>query len=925
MFSITDNGSDLFRVSTTQIESAVPHAFTAAGDVSIAYDLEFTNQTSSNIKSLGPLTIESGESFENLNLTLKTYGTGDFVFDNDGTTQAILTDTGMLGLGVTSSPISQLYAQTSTSSLTGRSVAIFDQNESEDILTASASGTTRFTIGNNGDLDINFSTSLTSGNGIALDWDGSTSLAGAATGIDITATDITGNGQNFYGINISDLGTAGAGNEYGIYVQGTDWDAAAYFEDDVGIGQATPLYKLHVTDTDTATASAWIENTYDVGADDSTALVVKIGSDADNPATTDRFINFMRGDSTIVGSIRGDGSGGVDFATNGTDFAEYFKKADSNQIMPKGALICASKNNEGVTTCDTSNNQILGVVSTSPGFTGGLNHENDPGYILTGLVGQIPVNVTTENGVVSKGDPITASGTQAGAGTKASVAGRIVGYALENVQGNDQVLVYVNPGWYDPNVYLTNSGELSLVADTSGRETGNWKLEIGNSGEFITNEGSYSNFIAANVKAGLAEITNIVAESIVALEIQTGNLLATIGIETPQLRTQEISPLEGSDLVLNLDQTPDDLADSEFGKLVIKGQDNEVVVGIDEVGNATFSGEIAANDLKVGRIYADEIFQRNSTSDSASFGDLLTREQIELLLAEAEADQKLLDDTQSWETNTATGSALLNELAATDLFVTGQAAVEQLSITNSMVVGNDLVVSSQVNELTGQQINSVDTINGPLSLQSSGSQPLYLMAGMVRINTEGDVEIDGNLYVAGSIESSGLTLRAGNTPGVSGGSHSGGENHSGSVLSVKSEDGSEVASITASGSAEFKELAAETIKLSGDSNATSSATLGGGLVFESTATAGTSNIPSGTNEVVIKNPNISNNTLIYITPTSSTQNQVLYLKSKEGCESGGIICESYFVVGFDEAISSEVEFNWWLVDLVAKDTGGTGL
>ncbi|HRN70954.1 MAG TPA: hypothetical protein PLS49_07285, partial [Candidatus Woesebacteria bacterium] len=59
----------------------VPHSFTAAGDVSMANDLVFTNQTAANIISNGPLTIQSGESFENLDLILKPSGNGSVVID----------------------------------------------------------------------------------------------------------------------------------------------------------------------------------------------------------------------------------------------------------------------------------------------------------------------------------------------------------------------------------------------------------------------------------------------------------------------------------------------------------------------------------------------------------------------------------------------------------------------------------------------------------------------------------------------------------------------------------------------------------------------------------------------------------------------------------------------------------------------------
>ncbi len=79
LFNVVDDTTSDFSVSETQITSALPHQFTAAGDVSMAYDLQFTNQTASYIKSNAPLYLQAGETFENNNLTLQTYGTGAIV------------------------------------------------------------------------------------------------------------------------------------------------------------------------------------------------------------------------------------------------------------------------------------------------------------------------------------------------------------------------------------------------------------------------------------------------------------------------------------------------------------------------------------------------------------------------------------------------------------------------------------------------------------------------------------------------------------------------------------------------------------------------------------------------------------------------------------------------------------------------------
>ena len=166
----------------------------------------------------------------------------------------------------------------------------------------------------------------------------------------------------------------------------------------------------------------------------------------------------------------------------------------------------------------------------------------------------------------------------------------------------------------------------------------------------------------------------------------------------------------------------------------------------------------------------------------------------------------------------------------TDLFVTGAAAINTLSVSESIVLGPDLVISSYESMVDGQLsvVNSIDSINAPLSLQSSGSQPLSIMAGLVNIDTNGNVQIAGDLFVAGKVESSGLTIRQANNSQPT--THN-------QVLSIKDAQGQPVAGISASGSAEFKELETAKLSLKADTQATSSATVEGGIVFETTATA----------------------------------------------------------------------------------------
>jgi hypothetical protein len=82
--TLSVNGVDSARFGSVNNEIYLPTTFSSAGDVSFSYDAIFTHQTASKIESYGPFSIDVGESFENNNFTLKTYGTGDAIFNTGG-------------------------------------------------------------------------------------------------------------------------------------------------------------------------------------------------------------------------------------------------------------------------------------------------------------------------------------------------------------------------------------------------------------------------------------------------------------------------------------------------------------------------------------------------------------------------------------------------------------------------------------------------------------------------------------------------------------------------------------------------------------------------------------------------------------------------------------------------------------------------
>jgi hypothetical protein len=419
--------------------------------------------------------------------------------------------------------------------------------------------------------------------------------------------------------------------------------------------------------------------------------------------------------------------------------------------------------------------------------------------------------------------------------------------------------------------------------------------------------GAFANLVAGNIKAGAIESKEITTQTFNSFQGTIDNMLITSGLVSPTIQTETISPLaDKSDVKVKIGN--EDI-NSGFGKLTVENTQGEEVASIDTAGNATFSGtleaeEIKTNEIIAGKIYADEIVARNGYFGETNTATVsgITREEIEELLRNVESDQSLLAQASTWNINTATDSANLEELAVSNLYVTAQAAVNSLSVSSSLTIGSDLVIQSTIND---QQltINSIDTLSAPLSIQSLALAPVEIMAGKVRVDTNGDVTITGNLYVAGRIESSGLTLKEKATEDGNPVNENGGF---GRLLSLKNLDGSEVAYIDASGSAYFDKL------VIAGSVATTSASFIDGLVTQTNATAGEATIPPGTREITIKNPKITSRTLVYVTPTSSTLNNVLYVKAKG---------EGFFVAGFSQSINVSTTFNWWVIDVEDLSNG----
>jgi hypothetical protein len=453
---------------------------------------------------------------------------------------------------------------------------------------------------------------------------------------------------------------------------------------------------------------------------------------------------------------------------------------------------------------------------------------------------------------------------------------------------------------------LTSTGDLNIQKDQTGNYTVERTVLVGGQSltETITRLAAFAETVIGKVKAGAITAQEITTNGFIAFQAQVDNLLVTTGLVSPSVQTGIISPLANEkDVIIKLGYQG---SGAVPGKLAIQNKEGQEVASIDASGNATFSGTLESKDLLVednatisGNLTAENINTNEIRAEKLVVDQIIspsgyqsgvTLEQIEELLRQAKADQDTLNQAQDWYN--ATSSAQIKNLAAENatlknLFVTQSIAANSLSLSQSLSLGTDMVIQSSLTD-QGIQVNSIDTLSAPLSIQALALAPVEIMAGKIRIETNGDVFIQGNLYVAGKVESSGFTVKGADPE----------------LVQIKDESGNITANISSTGSAQFKELTSDKIVIAGASNATDSAQIVNGQI-NTNATAGAATLPAGKTEITIVSPYIKATNLVYVTPTSDTKNYVLFVKAKE---------DGRMVVGFNRALDIDVSFNWWVVE-----------
>lgn len=291
----------------------------------------------------------------------------------------------------------------------------------------------------------------------------------------------------------------------------------------------------------------------------------------------------------------------ADTQSGGADLAEWYV---SSEDLEPGDVVSVDPNDDVVVEKSNTNydQQVMGIVSTDPGII--LGSEEQHTFPIA-LAGRVPVKVSTENGVIQRGDYLTSSSTP-GVAMKALKPGPVIGKALEEYSGEEvgKIITFVNISYADPSdlfssLSLDDEGNLIVPKLKAESLTINTKIDLSlSSGKELLSfktlspdpEPSYDLDIITSIK-NLAEAAIDTKSALEDLESSTASDSAKLA-EQIASASAELAKTKSDIDTLKL--TPPEL---------LLATNSATLDSLKVTSQATFSGMLASYDLNVSNIF----------------------------------------------------------------------------------------------------------------------------------------------------------------------------------------------------------------------------------------------------------------------------------------------------------------------------------
>ncbi|HWY79133.1 MAG TPA: site-specific integrase [Candidatus Sulfotelmatobacter sp.] len=611
------------------------------------------------------------------------------------------------------------------------------------------------------------------------------------------------------------------------------------------------------------------------------------------------------------------------------DIAEEY--VSSQNLEPGDVVVLEGSNNNNAIIKSSSpyQHQLVGIISTKPGFTLNSEAQTDqqhPNMYPLALQGRVPVKVSNKNGPILAGDDLTSS-TIPGVAMKATESGQIIGKALEAYNNSDpttvgKIMIFVNLSYQNSPTSITNNGNLTMATKTVFIQN-----KINSIQTSSINISQLLGNIANTISLGAIQAQTITTQS---LQVATDNIMIGeqtlkqyITIIAKQLINQELdkrlSQLHQNQPSLNLIASnsaniADQKASSSASLIPISTR--SAIVQITNNKTASVSSPIynsiastsattsleglpITNIIDVGHIASDsgalnEYIKKNQSTTPLDARDVTNTHYLPIAS---------LSGQLNYIPNLKSDFATFNQ----GLIALGPTSLTDVSISNSLNINNNLKITA----------NSFDTIASDLNIQPLKQGNILFMGGLVAIDTQGNLNMKGNATFSHNITVNGQ-LAAGIIAPIPNQdiiiNLKNKTNNSDSNLIVTSATGSAViqinqsGDITSSGEARFNTVTSNGFSIIRGVEADTSMTET--IANES---AGKGVITAYENERTIITPYVTNHSLIYVTATSDTRGVTPYL-TRQTVESptGGI--KGSFTVAIPVTVTKDISFNWWIVN-----------